>query len=72
MKVTQGLILKRLKQLTKEAVKNGFNKQDLIVITDKQELQQWLKSHSYQNTNILLMSSGNYDGLNVVEAISQS
>jgi UDP-N-acetylmuramate: L-alanyl-gamma-D-glutamyl-meso-diaminopimelate ligase len=30
------------------------------------ELEKWLKSFDYTNTNLLLMSSGNYDGADML------
>ena len=59
------LELKRLPDLPKEAVINGFAKEGLEVITDKESLQHWLKDQQYKNTNLVLMSSGNYDNLDV-------
>mgnify|MGYP006267027923 CR=1 FL=1 len=59
------LELKRMPDLPKEKVKAGFGKDNLVVITDKDELWQWLHQQQYQNANLLLMSSGNYDGLDI-------
>lgn len=69
---SHALEIKRMPPLPAEAVKKGFNKENLVVITDKNELEQWLHDHNYDNTNILLMSSGNYDGLDVTGVISKS
>ncbi len=57
------LELKRMPMLHDEDIKAGFNKNDLVVLNDKDELWQWLIVQNYQNANLLLMSSGNYDGL---------
>jgi UDP-N-acetylmuramate: L-alanyl-gamma-D-glutamyl-meso-diaminopimelate ligase len=59
------LELKRMPDLPKEVVLKGFDKPGLQVITDKNELQQWLNNLTYNNANLVLMSSGNYDGLDV-------
>lgn len=59
------LELKRMPALNKEVVYKGFNKQGLNVITDKEELNTWLTNQSYNNANLVLMSSGNYDGLDI-------
>lgn len=64
------LEIKRMPPLPKEAVTKGFNKENLVVITDKNELEEWLHKHTYDNTNLLLMSSGNYDGLDVIKVIT--
>ena len=59
------LELKRMPELPKEIVTEGFAKKGLEVITDKDELDQWLKDQHYENANLVLMSSGNYDGLDI-------
>jgi UDP-N-acetylmuramate: L-alanyl-gamma-D-glutamyl-meso-diaminopimelate ligase len=60
------LELKRMPDLQKEVVQKGFAKEGLAVITDKHELESWLKNQAYTNANLVLMSSGNYDGLDVI------
>jgi UDP-N-acetylmuramate: L-alanyl-gamma-D-glutamyl-meso-diaminopimelate ligase len=60
------LELKRLPPLSPEKVGAGFGKKDLIVLNEKEELLKWLMEQSYENVNLLLMSSGNYDGLDVI------
>ena len=37
------------------------------MITNKDALEQWLNEQDYDNANLLLMSSGNYDGLDIVK-----
>ncbi len=59
------LELKRMPPLPKEKVYGGFNKEGLLVINDKQDLFNWLTQQNFAHTNVLLMSSGNYDGLDV-------
>ncbi len=59
------LELKRLPPLPEATVKAGFGKAGLTVIQDKEELLDWLMLQSYKNANLLLMSSGNYDGLDL-------
>jgi UDP-N-acetylmuramate: L-alanyl-gamma-D-glutamyl-meso-diaminopimelate ligase len=59
------LELKRMPELKKEMVQQGFQKKSLHVITQKDELENWLKNLEVENATILLMSSGNYDGLDI-------
>jgi UDP-N-acetylmuramate: L-alanyl-gamma-D-glutamyl-meso-diaminopimelate ligase len=59
------LELKRLPLLPKEKVAAGFGKPGLAVLTEKEELRNWLAQQSYKNVNLLLMSSGNFDGLDI-------
>jgi UDP-N-acetylmuramate: L-alanyl-gamma-D-glutamyl-meso-diaminopimelate ligase len=59
------LEIKRLPDLSTEKIEKGFAKKGLKVFNDKDELMRWLNSLSYLNANLLLMSSGNYDGLDM-------
>jgi UDP-N-acetylmuramate: L-alanyl-gamma-D-glutamyl-meso-diaminopimelate ligase len=65
------LELKRMPGLKKEAVKKGFGKESLEVITDRPHLEEWLNSRDFANTIVLFMSSGNYDGLDVARFSQQ-
>jgi len=62
---THALELKRMPLLPKEKVYDGFAKDGLLVFNKKEELQQWLSQQDYKNSTLLLMSSGNYDGIDV-------
>ncbi len=59
------LELKRMPPLDPDHVKSGFGTKGLVVINSAYELSLWLRSQTYENTNLLLMSSGNYDGLDI-------
>ena len=59
--------LKRLKQLDKEQVKKSFNHNNSKIFTDIDELVTFLKSINFENKNLLLMSSGNFSGINIDE-----
>ncbi len=65
------LALKRLPMLNVTDIKDGFEKPDLLVFTDKHKLMFWLSEQSYNNANLLLMSSGNYDGLPVEDLVKK-
>lgn len=59
------LQIKGLPELPESYVVEGFDKNGLLVMTDKNELEQWLRKQDYSNTNLVLMSSGNYDGIDL-------
>lgn len=61
------LQLKRMPELDKTVVENGFQKQGLNVFNTKAELESWLNNQNYNNAVILFMSSGNYEGINTEE-----
>lgn len=59
------LALKRMPELSAEKVLDGFNKPGLIVLNQKSDLQNWLSKQNFNNSNILFMSSGNFDGIDI-------
>lgn len=56
---------KRLKPITAEEVKQAFGREDLVVFTDSAELVKRLHQLDYGNTALLMMSSGNFSGVDV-------
>ncbi|MCB0821877.1 MAG: peptidoglycan synthetase [Bacteroidales bacterium] len=59
--------LKRLPAITPGQVKQAFARADLIVYTDSKKLLNDLLAKNWQNTNLLMMSSGNFDGIDFRE-----
>jgi UDP-N-acetylmuramate: L-alanyl-gamma-D-glutamyl-meso-diaminopimelate ligase len=57
------LEIKRMPDLPKQTVENGFDKKGLAVINERKELENWLYSNDYKNAVVVFMSSGNYEGL---------
>ena len=64
------LELKRMSFLDPEIVKAGFQKEQLEVINEREKLEEKLKSYNFNNTNFLFMSSGNYDGMNILTILN--
>jgi UDP-N-acetylmuramate: L-alanyl-gamma-D-glutamyl-meso-diaminopimelate ligase len=44
----------------------GFAKPGLAVINNRTDLEEWLSRQDYNNASVLLMSSGNYDGSDIL------
>ena len=65
------LELKRLPPLPEEKVKQGFGNAGLSVFTSREDLVRWLQQQDYAGANLLLMSSGNYDGLDLIQLIPE-
>ena len=63
------LELKRMKSLDPVLVKKGFHKDNLEVINEVNILEKRLKEIKISNTNFLFMSSGNYDGINILNTL---
>ncbi|MFM7024070.1 MAG: UDP-N-acetylmuramate--L-alanine ligase [Flavobacteriales bacterium] len=58
---------KKLKPITIEQVKSAFKNDQLTVLTSSEDLKKYWLSKKGANTNFLLMSSGDFDGINVNE-----
>jgi len=61
------LELKRLPELSLQQISEAFNRTDMQVISNKSDLEEFLYAQDYNNTNLLLMSSGNFDGIDIQE-----
>ena len=59
--------IKKLEKVTKEQIANAFKRDDLIIYTDPAAFKDFLFSQNLENTAVLLMSSGNYGGLDFEE-----
>lgn len=55
---------KKLDALSSEQIFEAFKRKDLKIFTSSEEFQQFLKVQDLNHSAILLMSSGNYGGLN--------
>jgi UDP-N-acetylmuramate: L-alanyl-gamma-D-glutamyl-meso-diaminopimelate ligase len=62
---------KKMEMLTEQELKQAFANPQVQVYTDSQKLQQHLTSRNWQNANLLLMSSGNYNNMNL-EALTKA
>ena len=58
---------KRLTPITSNEVQEAFGTKNVEVFTESEALQKRLKSLRYDNTALLMMSSGTFDGINVKE-----
>ena len=58
---------KRLTPITAEEVRKAFGTKNVEVFTDSLLLQQRLRSIKYDNTALLMMTSGTFDGVNIPE-----
>lgn len=62
---THTLEHKKLAALTPEEVKQAFGSANVTVYTNSSELFDMLKAKNWGNSVLLLMSSGNFDGINL-------
>jgi UDP-N-acetylmuramate: L-alanyl-gamma-D-glutamyl-meso-diaminopimelate ligase len=54
---------KKLKAISEEQVKDSFGRKSLKVITDSKLISQYLFEQNWKDTNLLMMSSGTFDGM---------
>lgn len=59
--------LKKMAVLKEDFVQASFAERDLQIFTDGNALLTFLKNKSWQNSVLLLMSSGNFGGMNIEE-----
>jgi len=57
------IVHKKLKEITVDQVKQAFNRSDLKVFTKSSEVTEYLLTKSWNNKVLLMMSSGNFDGV---------
>ncbi len=56
---------KQLPEISSERIKAAFNNPDLIVFTSEKELMNHIRTFEFDHTNLLLMSSGNFGGIDL-------
>ena len=59
--------IKKLQAISQQQIMDAFQSEDLIVYTNPEEFKDFLFSQKFNNMSLLLMSSGNYGGLNFDE-----
>ncbi len=66
--------IKQLEAIKETQIEEAFERKDLVIFTDPADFKTYLYTQEFKNTNLLLMSSGNYGGLDfdeVRELVSQ-
>jgi UDP-N-acetylmuramate: L-alanyl-gamma-D-glutamyl-meso-diaminopimelate ligase len=59
----EAVVIKELKEVSEQQIKDAFQRTDLKVFTSPSHFQEFLFSHDMDRTALLFMSSGNYGGL---------
>ncbi|MGY8933264.1 MAG: UDP-N-acetylmuramate--L-alanine ligase [Flavobacteriales bacterium] len=59
--------IKKLKAISSEQIANAFQREDLIIYTNPIAFKTFLFSQEFNDTSLLLMSSGDYGGLDFKE-----
>ena len=61
---------KKLSVINEDQVHTAFGRTDLLVFTDSKKLEKYLRSLNWGNQNLLMMSSGTFDGIEFKKLIS--
>ncbi len=61
------VLIKQLEEIKSEQIDHAFGREDLMVFTNPADFKTYLYSQDFENTSLLLMSSGNYGGLDFNE-----
>ena len=56
--------IKQLDAVSYEQIAEAFKRKDLVIFTNPNEFRNYLFAQNFDNSALLLMSSGNYGGLN--------
>jgi UDP-N-acetylmuramate: L-alanyl-gamma-D-glutamyl-meso-diaminopimelate ligase len=59
--------IKQLEEVTYDQIAQSFKRDDLIIYTNPKEFKDFLFAQNFDNSALLLMSSGNYGGLDFEE-----
>ncbi len=63
----KAVAIKQLEEVSEQQIKEAFNREDLIVYTNPEAFKEYLFSRHLDQSVLLLMSSGNYGGLDFNE-----
>jgi UDP-N-acetylmuramate: L-alanyl-gamma-D-glutamyl-meso-diaminopimelate ligase len=55
--------IKRMDKIEAETIQNYFNHPNLVVLREQEELKERILKQNQENQNLLMMSSGTFDGL---------
>jgi UDP-N-acetylmuramate: L-alanyl-gamma-D-glutamyl-meso-diaminopimelate ligase len=56
---------KELEPLTPEEIRKAFNNKEILVFQDSVKLKEYLVQQPWKNKNLLMMSSGNFGGIDI-------
>jgi UDP-N-acetylmuramate: L-alanyl-gamma-D-glutamyl-meso-diaminopimelate ligase len=60
---------KKLESITTKQVYSAFAREGLLVFTDSKKLEEHLQQLDWKNQNLLMMSSGNFDNIDIMYLI---
>jgi UDP-N-acetylmuramate: L-alanyl-gamma-D-glutamyl-meso-diaminopimelate ligase len=67
----EAMKLKQMSPLDPQLIISAFGRNDMRVFSDKEQLQQFLLSQNWQDNNLLLMTSGQFGGMDVAGLVKE-
>lgn len=61
----ESVLIKKLEEVTPQQIASAFKRDDLNIFTESEALKEFLFSQNFDNSVLLLMSSGTYGGLDL-------
>ncbi|MFD0940981.1 UDP-N-acetylmuramate--L-alanine ligase [Pedobacter boryungensis] len=58
---------KKMDPVSENDVQTSFNDKNIVFFSEATQLESYLRSFNFENTNLLLMSSGNFGGMDLVK-----
>ena len=58
-------------KISTQDIFEAFSNKDLNIFDDSKKLEKFIKSFHFKNTNLLMMSSGNFDNINIENLIDR-
>ncbi|WP_410220815.1 UDP-N-acetylmuramate--L-alanine ligase [Pedobacter sp.] len=58
-------LIKRMEPLTEDEIQTAFNDKSIMFFNDPVKVETYLRNFDFRNKNLLLMSSGNYAGMDL-------
>jgi len=65
----KAIAIKRIDTITPNQIITAFDRKDLLVFTDSEKLGKYLRNLNWKGMNLLMMSSGNFNGINMLNLI---
>ena len=62
---------KKLENLDPDFLKSAFNDQELNIFTESNELQDFLLEQNFEETNLVIMSSGNFAFIDLNQLVKE-
>ncbi len=61
----ESVAIKKLEAVSEQQIKDAFQREDLVIYTNADQFKKYVFNQDFDNSTLLLMSSGNYGGLDL-------